>query len=503
MKISEVAVTSDKQFLENLSQSIELSLRTVGNKVLSKAGFEDATEEALVLETISAIYKGFIAKSKAAGMQNPSYEILASYLRSSGISDSTVQSTFKTLVDVPPGGDSPEPGGEETGNTPIDQEIDGGQYNDKGIVDTKRLQSDKKYRDYIMRIISRLNKAKGHGPDPKGTGGFGLNVRNLKFRGGFKIGDQVLFTKDLTDKQKQQDVANKTTTKGPVLNGVIIGRDAQRNDHFRVITAKNRLGFSIPQDRLTKAQGQGKPVTAPSWTNLQKFKGESIIREFEYADPIPVDKIKSTIEKAVRTEYGKTGLRNVVIPDALGEPSERTQQLLIKINQEMQNQVKDLDKDGDGEIDNTTNKGPNDTQPGGGNTPTPGEEQPTGDTPTPDEELPQIDIEKINAVLQQIFKMSGPEKNELVKALAARNKQIDAKTVATNQEIQKQKNRQSTSSEPETPEGQPEAQPKPQKKQNKRAKGLKKNKQKTQGPIDQGLDAIDQGKTGADFISGN
>ena len=477
MKISEVALKTEEQFHEDMKQSVQLTINKFGNKVLSRMGVKAAKEEALVLETIDQLYKSFLSYSKASGTK-PTYADLAGFLRSAGITNPVILSSFKSTFS----GTDPEQVSQDDQNKSSsdekDKQMDGGKFNEKGEVDVQKL-TDPVYRKYIQTIIDKIRNRKQLTNDDGGR-----NTVNLKFRGGFKIGDQVLFT---PDPKKVADRMNRAG-KGPVgpediksqpKNAIIMGRDPRRNNYFILQTATNKNGFSIPQDRLTKAQGQGTPVPQ-----------ESVIREFKGDDVIPEDKIRAGIEAAIRAQYKANGLMNVTIPEYMGNPSKETEQLMINISQEMDQQVQNLDKDKDGQIDKDK-QGGGETQPGGGET------QPGGDETQPDgdeEQYPEIDNEKINAIAMSIFKLTGPERELLTQVIRNRNIQLSKDVKNKYKQIDQQQDRQSQpEEEPEMTGG---------------SAGPPKPSQSATGGVARDIgkgtkDAVATGAKAADFMSGN
>ena len=257
MKISEISKKTDKQFFEDFESSVLTTLRKYGAKALSAMGNKDAKQEALVLEVITQLYQSFAAYSKAAGNTRGTFDGLAGFLRSAGISDASISLAFK--------------------------------------------------RAFAM-------------------------------------------------------------------------------------------------DSEPKAPPESAPATEP-----EKEPVESVVREFTGDDNIPADKLMQGIELAVRAQYKTDGLRSVVIPEYLGNPSVKTTQLVNKISQEMDKQTQQMDKDGDGQIDNT-------------------------DGAQDQTDNPQIDNEKVNAVAQQIFQFSAEEREALTSAIKLKNqamqKQADANATA-------------------------------------------------------------------------
>ena len=262
MKISEISNKTDKQYFEDFKSSVGTTLRKYGQKALSAMGSKDAKQEALVLEVITQLYQSFAAYSKAAGNTRGTFDGLAGFLRSAGISDASISIAFR--------------------------------------------------------------KAFAMDSEPKAP----------------------------------------------------------------------------------------PPESAPA-TGPEKEPVESVVREFTGDDNIPQDKLMPGIELAVRAQYRTDGLRSVVIPEYLGNPSVKTTQLVNKISQEMDKQTQQMDKDGDGQIDNTDGA-QDQTDNAQGN--------------------PQIDNEKVNAVAQQIFQFSAEEREALTTAIKLKNqamqKQADAKAKA-------------------------------------------------------------------------
>lgn len=258
MKISEISKKTDKQFFEDFESSVLTTLKKYGAKALSAMGNKNAKQEALVLEVITQLYQSFAAYSKAAGNIRGTFDGLAGFLRSAGISDASISLAFK--------------------------------------------------RAFAM-------DSEPEAPPPESA-----------------------------------------------------------------------------------------PATEP-----EKEPVESVVREFKGDDNIPADKLMQGIELAVRAQYKTDGLRSVVIPEYLGNPSVKTTQLVNKISQEMDKQTQQMDKDGDGQIDNTD-----------------GAQDQTNN--------PQIDNEKVNAVAQQIFQFSAEEREALTSAIKLKNqamqKQADAKATA-------------------------------------------------------------------------
>jgi len=304
MKISEISKKTDKQFFEDFESSVLTTLRKYGQKALGAMGNKDAKQEALVLEVITQLYQSFAAYSKAAGNIRGTFDGLAGFLRSAGISDASITLAFR--------------------------------------------------------------KAFAMNSEPKAP----------------------------------------------------------------------------------------PPESAPA-TEPEKEPVESIVREFTGNDNIPADKLMQGIELAVRAQYKTDGLRSVVIPEYLGNPSVKTTQLVNKISQEMDKQTQQMDKDGDGQIDNT-------------------------DGAQDQTDNPQIDNEKVNAVAQQIFQFSAEEREALTSAIKLKN-----------QAMQKQPDAKATADAEQSPID------------TSANVGKAKADTKTKNARSQGLDALAQGQKAAGLVTGN
>lgn len=381
MKISEVASKTDKQFHEDLKRSVGLTLKKFGNNILSAAGNKSAKEEALILELIDQLQGAFIAKNKAAGKAEgqTSFTDLAQFLVSAGIQDKAVKQGFKTAFAVV---DTPDAEPETPGDTTPDPDSspDGGAYEKSARLDVTRFFKDKEYQEYIINTpaFKRWGATKGNERSKVNY------FSSIALGKGFKVGDMASFTP-----------AGRTE---PVEREVM-GQDAQRPNHLVLRNLKG-LPFSIPVAKLEK-------VEEPSWTNLKKFPAESIIREFKAGDSIPKDRLVDGIEAVVRLQYRINGLKGIQIPEYLGNPTKRVDQLMQAVSREMDKELKNRDTDGDGVIDDVDGDG-----------------QPDNAGADDQQDEPEVDDETVNQIAAQIFTLTPDQRAMLTQAIRARNIQI-------------------------------------------------------------------------------
>lgn len=381
MKISEIATKTDKQFHEDLSKSIGLTLRKFGSKVGSKLGNKSAKEEALVLEVIDQLQSAFIAKNKASGKQVPSFIDLAQFLASAGIQDKAIKQGFKTAFAVV---DTPDQEPETPGDTKPDPDssLDGGAYETSAKLDIEKFYNDKKYQEYIINTPAYKRWGATKGNERSKVNAF----KGITLNKGFKVGDMASFTP-----------AGQTE---PVEREVM-GQDANRPNHL-VLRNEKGLPFSIPVAKLKK-------VEDPSWTNLKKFPAESIIREFKAEDLIPKAKLVDGIESVVRIQYRLNGLKGIQIPEYLGNPTKRIDQLMQDVSREMDKEIKNRDTDGDGVIDDIDGDGqPDDVDADGDGQP----------------DSTEVDDDIVNQIAAQIFTLTPDQRAMLTQAIRARNTQL-------------------------------------------------------------------------------
>ena len=383
MKISEIATKTDKQFHEDLGKSIGLTLRKFGNKVGSALGNKSAKEEALVLEVIDQLQSAFIAKNKVAGKVEgqTSFTDLANFLASAGIQDKAIKQGFKTAFAVV---DTPDTETETPGDTTPDSDtsLDGGAYEKSARLDIERFYNDKEYQEYVINTPAYKRWGATKGNERSKVDFFS----SISLNKGFKVGDMASFT---------------PTGQTEPVEREVMGQDANRPNHLILRNVKG-LPFSIPVAKLQR-------VEEPSWTNLKKFPAESIIREFKADDLIPKARLVDGIESVVRIQYRLNGLKGIQIPEYLGNPTKRIDQLMQDVSREMDKEIKNRDTDGDGVIDDIDGDGQPDAVDADGDG-------------QPDQ--PEVDDETVNQIAAQIFTLTPDQRAMLTQAIRARNTQL-------------------------------------------------------------------------------
>ena len=154
--------------------------------------------------------------------------------------------------------------------------------------------------------------------------------------------------------------------------------------------------------------GQTVDYDEPAW----KRQGipnpvESIIREFKADDLIPKARLVDGIEAVVRIQFKLNGLKGIQIPEYLGNPTKRVDQLMNAVSQEMDKELKNRDTDGDGVIDDVDGDG-----------------QPDNVGADDQQDEPEVDDETVNQIAAQIFTLTPDQRAMLTQAIRARNIQI-------------------------------------------------------------------------------